>query len=433
MLSNERAPIQMQDFEVKVKRVRVVGLLRTKADIVAEHVKDVLKAKTLHEAIIKSFESKQRLSDLEIFKNVSIHLDAPKNSAGSYDGMEVTFHVKEYRMLASSVAANAGTQSGDASLTFTLRNLLGRAEQLKSVSMTTFPYWGQTLQLHFIKPYYKNVDKRLLLTLGKTNTKHTASGFQEQVTGAQAEVQFPSFLGKHGLALSWDWRNLGEFSPTVPLSVRQDAGHTLKCAVKHTLEADERDDPVAPTSGYVARLTHELAGLGGDVFFGKMDVHMQVFRELFWNWVFSVSLWTGFLKPLSPSKINDRFLLGGPTTLRGFGLWGIGPREQGHSLGGDVYWSTGAHLFIPLPFVPRNELTERVRVHTFLTAGNLIQYRAPFRIGALMRDVRLSCGAGLTVRLGIAQIEFNYSVPLKACATDSVSPGFQFGIGVEML
>lgn len=73
---------------------------------------------------------------------------------------------------------------------------------------------------------------RLLLTLGKTSTKHLASGFQEQVTGAQAEVQFPSFLGKHGLALSWDWRNLGEFSSTVPLSVRQDAGHTLKCAVK---------------------------------------------------------------------------------------------------------------------------------------------------------------------------------------------------------
>ena len=100
--------------QVKVKRVKVVGLLRTKADIVAEQVKDVLKAKTLQEALIKSLESKQRLSDLEIFKNVSIHLDAPKNGAGSYDGMEVTFHVKEYRMLTSSVAANAGTQSGDA-------------------------------------------------------------------------------------------------------------------------------------------------------------------------------------------------------------------------------------------------------------------------------------------------------------------------------
>ena len=35
------------------------------------------------------------------------------------------------------------------------------------------------------------------------------------------------------------------------------------------------------------------------------------------------------MQPYSPSKINDRFLLGGPTTLRGFGMWGVGPREQG--------------------------------------------------------------------------------------------------------
>ena len=161
--------------------------MRTKADIIAEQVKDVLKAKTLQEALLKSLESQQRLHDLEIFKNVSIYLDAPKNSAGSHDGIEVTFRVKEYRMLASSVAANAGTQSGDAvsvsfaclclphcltpfsrlpcltqlqSLSFTLRNLLGRAEQLKTVSMTTFPHWGQTIQLQFIKPYYRDVDKR---------------------------------------------------------------------------------------------------------------------------------------------------------------------------------------------------------------------------------------------------------------------------------
>ena len=37
------------------------------------------------------------------------------------------------------------------------------------------------------------------------------------------------------------------------------------------------------------------------------------------------------MQPYRPSKINDRFLLGGPTTLRGFGMWGVGPREQGKS------------------------------------------------------------------------------------------------------
>ena len=54
----------------------------------------------------------------------------------------------------------------------------------------------------------------------------------------------------------------------------------------------------------------------------------------------------------------------------------------------------------------------KIDVHLLLLLG------APFHIGGLVRDVRLSCGAGLAIRLGIAQIELNYSVPLRAHATD---------------
>lgn len=44
----------------------------------------------------------------------------------------------------------------------------------------------------------------------------------------------------------------------------------------------------------------------------------------------------------------------------------------GYSLGGEAYWATGLHLFAPLLFA-RNELLRRIRLHTFATAGNLIQ------------------------------------------------------------
>ena len=38
------------------------------------------------------------------------------------------------------------------------------------------------------------------------------------------------------------------------------------------------------------------------------------------------------MKPIgSESHISDRLFLGGPTTLRGFGMWGLGPREKGVS------------------------------------------------------------------------------------------------------
>ena len=40
------------------------------------------------------------------------------------------------------------------------------------------------------------------------------------------------------------------------------------------------------------------------------------------------------LKPEVPVKIMDRFLIGGPLTLRGFNLKGCGPHEDGMC----VYW-----------------------------------------------------------------------------------------------
>ena len=55
------------------------------------------------------------------------------------------------------------------------------------------------------------------------------------------------------------------------MSVRSFAGHSLKSSVKHSLEIDERDSPFLPSSGFHVKMTQELAGLGGDVFFGRSE------------------------------------------------------------------------------------------------------------------------------------------------------------------
>ena len=35
------------------------------------------------------------------------------------------------------------------------------------------------------------------------------------------------------------------------------------------------------------------------------------------------------MRAYSPVKLTDNFFLGGSTTLRGFGMWGTGPRQNG--------------------------------------------------------------------------------------------------------
>ena len=47
------------------------------------------------------------------------------------------------------------------------------------------------------------------------------------------------------------------------------------------LVTDNRDDPLLPSEGYLTKLTHEVAGLGGDVCFSKAEVQTQMFKEIF--------------------------------------------------------------------------------------------------------------------------------------------------------
>ena len=50
---------------------------------------------------------------------------------------------------------------------------------------------------------------------------------------------------------------------------------------------DTRDSVVLPSTGWCVKSVQELAGLGGDVSFMKQDLHCQINKELFLDWVSS--------------------------------------------------------------------------------------------------------------------------------------------------
>ena len=123
-----------------MSRVRVAGLNRTKNDIVVEQIRDVLKATSLRDLLVRSLNSMRQLEQLNIFRHVSIRLDTDKSAKVKWaeskeevgpkgeeskqevdlshikdeDSIEVMFVVKEHGWISSTIAANAGTQSGDA-------------------------------------------------------------------------------------------------------------------------------------------------------------------------------------------------------------------------------------------------------------------------------------------------------------------------------
>lgn len=170
--------------------------------------------------------------------------------------------------------------------------------------------------------------------------------------------------------------------------------------------------------------------------------------------VCSLGFRAGWLADAARATVSDKFMLGGPLSIRGFRTAGIGPRDYSKSccpslpgmiggpdptcsvedaLGGDAYWAAGISAIAP---VPKWE-TYPVRAHAFINAGTLV----PWKMGTSLQDSArsliqspsISAGFGLIYRHSIARLELNYCIPLTAARGDQVKRGLQLGIGIDFL
>ncbi|CAE6479486.1 unnamed protein product [Rhizoctonia solani] len=217
--------------------------------------------------------------------------------------------------------------------------------------------------------------------------------------------------------------------------MRQSAGYTSKSSISHTLTWDTRDDPLQGTRGSYLRYCQEFAGLGGDAAFFKTESDSRYSRALSGGYTISLSARTGFLYPLygRPSLFNDRFQLGGPTSLRMFRPNEMGPKDKNDSVGGDMYWAAGASIIGPLPRKPEWP----VKTHLFVNAGRLDTYDT--KKSSIMQTARslttpsISVGVGLVYMLNPVRVELNFGVPIAASVSDGMRKGVQVGVGMDFL
>ena len=70
------------------------------------------------------------------------------------------------------------------------------------------------------------------------------------------------------------------------------------------------------------------------------------------------------------TELPDRTYAGGPNSIRGFKVGGLGIRDGHDSLGGDLGWGLGLSLFSPF----YGKADWPVRVHSFVNLGKVIGY-----------------------------------------------------------
>ena len=97
------------------------------------------------------------------------------------------------------------------------------------------------------------------------------------------------------------------------------------------VEYDRRNDRIAPTNGIYASGSVEYAGVGGSLNYTKLSTGLRYYHKVFWDVVwrnnFSYSLLQSNNSQAAP--FNQRFLLGGPYTLRGYQFARIGKTKYG--------------------------------------------------------------------------------------------------------
>ncbi|KAG1618747.1 hypothetical protein G6F46_003683 [Rhizopus delemar] len=425
--SNTSAEQQERDFQsylfsllaqsagskAHVNAVTILGAKVTLPSFLEYATRKPLQAKTVADVINFSQDTAERLSQLDIFDNVQVLLEnaSDNDPLAAPDSINVVYKVKEKSRLFIKTGTEVGNNEGNMNGTVTVRNVFGGAE--------------------------------LLETVASFGTR-TSSAFQTL-----------SRFGYHELSYDCSWRSIDRVLPGASLSIRHEAGHSLKSSISHVFVRERRDDILLPSNGHYVRIANEFAGvLGiGNARFFKSEAESQVCHQfgggqlltdkegkpvgVHPGLVISASARAGFLSEQSDdskaSTVSDRFLLGGPLSVRGFKIAGIGPKDYQDALGGHLYWAAGLSAIAPLPTLESKPL----RAHAFINAGTNIPWQRKTSLQstaeALSRSPSVSVGFGLIYRHSIARIELNYCIPLTAARGDQIRRGLQFGIGLNFL
>ncbi|MBN1435037.1 BamA/TamA family outer membrane protein [Candidatus Fermentibacterales bacterium] len=148
-----------------------------------------------------------------------------------------------------------------------------------------------------------------------------------------------TFSRRFGRSLEWEVGYRVERSRYAEEAEESD--WATSAIVSTSLVHDTRNSPFSPSRGHRLSGGVDAAGLlvGGRQYY-RLTAEVRVFKAVKRDFILAWRLGAGRVEPYGGDEIvepDDRFFLGGGTTVRGYGFNDLGPEdEQGNSLGGRV-------------------------------------------------------------------------------------------------
>jgi outer membrane protein insertion porin family len=210
-------------------------------------------------------------------------------------------------------------------------------------------------------------------------------------------------------------------------------GSRIVSKVGFILQRDTRNDMLFTTSGSRISLQSEIAGLGGDTSYFKLEGRSAIFMPTFetLDQCFAILARAGTAWPLDGGlevdgvnyglPLFDRFFLGGPQSLRGFEYHEVGPRDPTteETIGGNTYGFASMEYTI--------KLAEQFRFALFYDWGFVNIPSADFDPVAFNDD----WGFGIRLLVMNNPLSLDYALPIHADDKNDKGGQFNFSFGTR--
>lgn len=206
-------------------------------------------------------------------------------------------------------------------------------------------------------------------------------------------------------------------------------------SVSNSVNYNTLDTQTLPHEGFVASITQELAGLGGDSDFYKLSGKARMYYTLSdeMDLVGSLAGSAGHVLSINGGHLNvfDQFSIDS-NDIRGFADTGIGPRMNKHDdpLGGTTYFTASAEATFPLPGVSQDA---GFRGGFFLDAGTLYGNEVKTsgrKVNGVDMSIRAAAGVSLIWASPFGPLRVDYAVPFMKEDFD-MTQQLKFGISTS--
>ena len=401
--------------KVYVGKINMLGNIKTKDNVIRREFR--LKEGQLFDGT-KLKRSKQRINNLNYFEDVKI--DTKRGESPELIDILATVTEKP----TGTFTVGAGFSNVE-NLIFTTsiaqNNLFGNGHRVNlTASLSSI---RTNFNLGLTEP--RLFDSEILLGIDAFNQDQNFLSFNSLTSGAG--FRFGKNISEYeNLGIGYRFENVevtGVSAANATTFLRNQTRTTSR--VSPTYVYDSRDNFLNPSQGWRHMLRFDFAGLGG-LKFTRSRYDITYYRPLVGKLVGAGHARVNFAEGYDGDTLPvfERYFMGGPTTLRGFTIQDIGPKDlTGNPVGGSK--ALLLNLELQYPF------TKSIRGFVFYDRGN-VYGNGPIMTTTTknfdLAEMRHSIGAGFRFISPFGPMGFAYGVKLDPRTGEEIGQ-FHFSAG----